>query len=45
MLPFASYNWGQPWRAGEKRGSKLVFIGRKLDADALKAGFEACKAA
>lgn len=41
----ADSTWGQPWRAGEKRGSKLVFIGRKLDADALKAGFEACKAA
>ncbi|MCZ8123063.1 MAG: GTP-binding protein [Magnetospirillum sp.] len=41
----ADSTWGQPWRADEKRGSKLVFIGRKLDADALKAGFEACKAA
>ena len=41
----ADSTWGQNWRKGEKRQSKLVFIGRKLDADALKSGFEACKAA
>ncbi|MGU3575895.1 CobW family GTP-binding protein [Brucellaceae bacterium C25G] len=31
------------WKDGEKRESRLVFIGRNLDRDALKAGFEACK--
>ncbi|MFM7344884.1 MAG: CobW family GTP-binding protein [Tagaea sp.] len=41
----ADSTWGQKWRDGEKRASKLVFIGRKLETDALKAGFEACKAA
>lgn len=32
------------WKAKEKRLSRLVFIGRNLDAAALKAGFEACVA-
>lgn len=31
------------WKDGEKRESRLVFIGRELDHDALKAGFESCK--
>ncbi|WP_420961209.1 CobW family GTP-binding protein [Brucella sp. IR073] len=31
------------WKDGEARESRLVFIGRELDRDALKAGFEACK--
>jgi G3E family GTPase len=31
-----------PWREGDKRYSRLVFIGRNLDRDALKAGFESC---
>ncbi|YBV96461.1 GTP-binding protein [Phyllobacteriaceae bacterium JZ32] len=31
------------WKEGEKRESRLVFIGRELDHDALKAGFENCK--
>jgi G3E family GTPase len=35
-------NFGQAWRDGDKRVSKLVFIGRNLDADALKRGFQAC---
>jgi G3E family GTPase len=30
------------WRAGEPRYSRLVFIGRDLDEDALRKGFEAC---
>jgi G3E family GTPase len=34
----------RPWREGEKRESRLVFIGRDLDAAALKAEFEACAA-
>jgi G3E family GTPase len=32
------------WREGEKRYSRMVFIGRNLDADALRKGFEACAA-
>jgi len=32
------------WREGEKRFSRMVFIGRNLDAAALKAGFESCVA-
>ncbi len=34
-----------PWAPDEKRWSRMVFIGRKLDEAALKAGFEACVAA
>jgi len=32
------------WREGEKRESRLVFIGRELDDADLRAGFEACQA-
>jgi len=32
----------RPWKDGEKRESRLVFIGRELDAEKLKTGFEAC---
>lgn len=32
----------RPWKADERHESRLVFIGRKLDADKLKAGFENC---
>ncbi len=32
----------RPWREDETRESRMVFIGRKLDAARLKAGFEAC---
>jgi G3E family GTPase len=35
----------RPWRAGEVRSSRLVFIGRRLDAAALQAAFAACAAA
>ena len=34
----------RPWRADEIRSSRLVFIGRNLDAAALAAGFTACAA-
>ena len=34
----------RPWKAGEARYSRLVFIGRNLDEAKLKAGFEACAA-
>ncbi|WP_455480190.1 CobW family GTP-binding protein [Bartonella sp. B23] len=32
----------RPWREDEKRESRLVFIGRTLDAEKLKTGFESC---
>jgi G3E family GTPase len=32
------------WKDGEKRESRLVFIGRELDAERLKRTFEACQA-
>ena len=35
-------NWGQPWKPGDGRTSKMVFIGRELDGEALKRGFAAC---
>ncbi len=36
---------GRPWQPGEARISKVVLIGRRLNAAALKAGFEAATAA
>jgi G3E family GTPase len=38
-------NHQRKWRDDERRESRLVFIGRKLDGTALMAGFEACLAA
>jgi G3E family GTPase len=35
-------DWGTPWKEGDKRSSKLVFIGRNLDADNLQRGFNDC---
>ncbi|WP_332060698.1 CobW family GTP-binding protein [Bartonella sp. CB74] len=32
----------RPWRENEKRESRLVFIGRTLDVEKLKTGFENC---
>ena len=32
------------WKPEEKRISRIVFIGRELDTESLKAGFEACVA-
>lgn len=34
----------RPWKPGEERMSKLVFIGRNLDEAELKAGFESARA-
>ncbi|WP_173934906.1 GTP-binding protein [Chelativorans sp. Marseille-P2723] len=34
----------RPWKEGERRESRLVFIGRELDAERLKRTFEACQA-
>lgn len=33
-----------PWKAGEDRKGKLVFIGRNLDGPALQAGLDSCRA-
>ncbi len=30
------------WREGEARVSKMVFIGKDLDADLIRGGFEEC---
>ncbi len=35
-------DWGTPWKDSDKRSSKLVFIGRNLDADNLQRGFDDC---
>jgi G3E family GTPase len=35
-------NWGNPWRGRDQRESRLVFIGRDLDEQALREGFLAC---
>ncbi len=35
-------DWGTPWKADDKRASKLVFIGRNLDGDNLQRGFNDC---
>jgi G3E family GTPase len=37
-------NHQRKWRDDEKRESRLVFIGRKLDENELRAGFESCLA-
>jgi G3E family GTPase len=34
----------RPWKAGEPRYSRLVFIGRNLDRNALQIGFDSCAA-
>ncbi|MCW2244298.1 CobW family GTP-binding protein [Azospirillum canadense] len=36
---------GRPWAAGDERRSQIVFIGRNLDAEELRAGLEGCVAA
>jgi G3E family GTPase len=40
----ADSTWGLEWKPGDKRASKLVFIGRNLDREKLAAGFESCRA-
>ena len=37
-------NHQRRWRDGEKRESRLVFIGRHLDENAIRAAFEKCLA-
>jgi G3E family GTPase len=34
----------RPWKLGEHRYSRMVFIGRNLDKAALEAGLRACEA-
>src|ERR1700720_3542705 len=34
----------RPWREGEKRESRIIFIGRNLPAEKIRAGFESCVA-
>jgi G3E family GTPase len=34
----------RPWQDGEKRESRIVFIGRDLPQERIRQGFEACKA-
>jgi G3E family GTPase len=34
-----------PWKAGDPRQSRIVFIGRELNRPELRRGFEACAAA
>jgi len=38
----SEFSTGQPWREGEPRASKAVFIGRDLDRRAITDGFAAC---
>jgi G3E family GTPase len=35
-------DFGAPWRAGESRRNRMVFIGRNLDRSELEASFRAC---
>ena len=45
MLFSGGFNSGiAPWKAGEKRECRFVFIGRNLDKKALEEGFMDCKA-
>ena len=37
-------DWQRDWKPGETRDSRMVFIGRNLDEDALRQGFEDCAA-
>jgi G3E family GTPase len=37
-------DFDRPWKAGERRRTEFVIIGRDLDAPALRAGFAACVA-
>ena len=32
----------RPWKDGEKRESRMVFIGRKLPEEKIRKGFESC---
>ena len=34
----------RPWKAGERRYSRMVFIGRNLDKTSLEVGLKGCEA-
>jgi G3E family GTPase len=34
----------RPWQQGEKRESRIIFIGRKLPEDKIREGFAGCMA-
>jgi G3E family GTPase len=34
----------RPWKEGEARDSRVVFIGRELPEEKIKSGFESCVA-
>jgi G3E family GTPase len=42
MIFNGNFDPSEKWEAGEPRMSKLVFIGKNIDKDELKAGFAAC---
>ena len=44
LLQIFNGDFEESWSEGEKRESKLVFIGKNLDHDGLKKGFKACLA-
>ena len=37
-------DFDRPWKDGERRCTEFVIIGRELDAEGLRAGFNACVA-
>ena len=44
MIFNGNFDEEETWKEGEARESKLVFIGKNLDREALAAGFAACRA-
>merc|ERR1712118_103542 len=42
MIFNGNFDEEETWKEGEARESKLVFIGKNLDKEALKSGFEKC---
>lgn len=42
MLFSGTFMEGSKWKKGETRASSFVFIGKNLDIEFLKIGFEAC---
>jgi G3E family GTPase len=42
MIFNGNFDEEETWKEGETRESKLVFIGKNLDKEALKSGFEKC---
>mmetsp|Transcript_66315 Transcript_66315/g.154041 ORF Transcript_66315/g.154041 Transcript_66315/m.154041 type:complete len:531 (-) Transcript_66315:163-1755(-) len=42
VMDFHDSDWAGPWKPGEKKVSKIVFIGKALDQAFLRNGFESC---